>query len=293
MGFVGQSEERLPQATGATAPATNQPTLDSLQTGSPVMSRQVRQTILEEVAHLLERRWGGGTLQRLGRVPPRDAAAIPTGFPALDQALGTGGLPRGRITEVCGQRSAGKVTLVVHAIAQAQARGGLAVYIDLPHLIDPHYLARHGVDLDYFLIAQPASGVEALEVADTLVRSGGLDLVIFDSVADLAPGGGQRATARARLLSSALRRLAGSVAASPTAFVFLNRAPPGSRTGPGGRALRFYASLRLLVERQGWLLRGDDVIGCRSVVQVLKNKLAPPFRSAEIEVRYEDSLCSD
>lgn len=247
---------------------------------------------LEEVTRLLERRWGGGALQRLGRFQPRDAAAIPTGFPALDEALGVGGLVRGRIVELCGHRSSGKVTLAAHIIARAQGMGGIAAYVDVPHLLDPHYLARQGVDLDYLVIVRPASGVEALEVADALVSSGGLDLAVFDSLADLAPAGKGRVLTRARLLSTALRRLVGSVARSPTAFVFINRASPGAKVAPGGRAIRFYASVRLVVERQQWLTVGADVVGCRSVVHVLKNKLAPPLRSAEIEVRYEDSLRS-
>lgn len=258
-----------------------------------MIGSEAKLAILEDVARLLAKRWGGGALQRLGRTPPRDADAISTGFPALDLALGTGGLPRGRITELCGQRSTGKVTLVAHTIAQAQARGGLAAYVDVPHLLDPYYLATHGVDLDYCLVVQPAGGEEALEMADALVRSGGLDLIVFDSVADLAPAGERRALARARLLSAALRRLAAAVASSPAAFVFVNRTPSGSRVASGGRALRYYASLRLAVERLDWLLVGEDVVGCRSVVRVLKNKLAPPFRSAEIEVRYEDSLRLD
>lgn len=254
---------------------------------------EAKAAALEEVTRLLERRWGGGALQRLGRAPARDATAIPTGFPALDEALGVGGLPRGRIVELSGHRSSGKVTLMAHAIASAQEMGGIAAYVDVPHLLDPHYLAAHGVDLDYLVIVRPANGAEALEVADALVGSGGLDLVVFDSLADVVPAGKGRALARAGLLSTALRRLAGSVARSPAAFVFINRASPGATAGPGGRAIRFYASLRLAVERREWLTVGDDVVGCRSVVQVLKNKLAPPLRSAEIEVRYENSVRAD
>ena len=254
---------------------------------------QAKLAALAKVTRLIERRWGGGALQRLGGVPTPDAAAIPTGFPALDRALGIGGLPRGRIVELCGHRSSGKVTLAAHAIAQAQRQGGLAAYIDVPHLLDPCYVAAHGVDLDYLLIARPADGAEALVVADTLARSQGLDLIVFDAVADLAPGGERRALARARLLSATLRRLAGAIAGSPTAFLFLNRASPGAQTAPGGLALRYYASMRLLIERQSWLLEGEDVVGCRSLVRVLKNKLAPPFGSAEIEVCYENSLRPD
>lgn len=253
---------------------------------------QTRQAALEQVRLRLTQRWGEGALQRLGGVPPKDLAAIPTGFASLDVALGIGGFPRGRITEICGHRSSGKVTLTAYAIAQAQRLGGLAAYIDVAHLFDPHYFAAHGVELDYLLIAQPESGEEALEIADALARSGGLDLLVFDSVADLGIAGKRRSLTRARLLSRTLRRLSGSMAGSPTAFIFLNRAPGNGCANNGSRALRFYASVRLLVERREWLTQGRDVVGCRSVVSVLKNKLVPPFRGAEIEVRYEDSLRS-
>ena len=252
-----------------------------------------RLAILEEVSRLLEKRWGGGALQRLGSVPTSDRDVIPTGFPALDLALGVGGLTRGRIVELCGHRSSGKVTLAAHTIAQAQRQGGLAAYIDIAHLLDPCYLATHGVDLEYLLIVQPVSGAEALAIADVLARSRGLDLVVFDSVADLFPAGERGAPARARLLSASLRKLAGSIADSPMVLIFINRSAPGAQVGAGGRALRFYASVRLLVERQAWLREGEDVVGCRSLVRVLKNKLAPPLRSAEIEVRYEDRLRAD
>ena len=251
---------------------------------------QARQTALEQVASLLTRRWGEGALQRLGLTPVQERAVIPTGFADLDSALGIGGFARGRITEICGQRSSGKVTLTAHSIAQAQQLGGIAAYVDVAHLIDPYYFAAHGVDLEYLIIVQPLSGEEALEIADALVRSGGLDLIVFDSVADLGVAGRQRSATRARLLSTTLRRLSGSVASLQAAFIFLNRAPSSARAPTGGRALRFYASVRLLVERQEWVMQGQDVVGCRSTVSVLKNKLAPPFRSAEIEVRYEDSV---
>jgi recombination protein RecA len=252
-----------------------------------------RLAVLAEVSRLLERRWGGGALQRLGSRPAGDATVISTGFPALDLALGVGGLTRGRIVELCGHRSSGKVTLAAHILAQALRRGGLAAYVDVPHLLDPNYLASHGVDLEYLLIAQPESAEEALAIADVLAGSGGLDLVVFDSVADLFPTGDHAAPARAKLLSASLRRLAGAIAGSPTVFLFINRAAPGQSDGVGGRALRFYASVRLSVERQAWLQEGEDVVGCRSLVRVLKNKLAPPLRSAEIEVRYEDRLRAD
>jgi recombination protein RecA len=254
---------------------------------------QAKQDALEQVTTLIAKRWGGGAIQKLGVVPPRDNIAIPTGFAHLDEALGVGGLPRGRITEICGHRSSGKVTLTIHAIVQAQREGGVAAYFDVAHLLDPHYFVTHGVDLDCLLIVQPLNGIEALEIADTLVRSGGLDLIVFDSVSDLGIAGRQRSLSRARLLSAALRRLSGAIADSPTAFIVLNRASQGLRCTTGGRALRFYASIRLLVERQAWLTEGEDVVGCRSTVSVLKNKLAPPFRSADIEVRYEDSLRSN
>ncbi len=185
-----------------------------------------RLAVLEGVARRLERRWGGGTLQRLGGRPAGDAAVIPTGFPALDLALGVGGLTRGRIVELYGHRSSGKVTLAAHILAQALRRGGLAAYVDVPHLLDPSYLSAHGVDLEYLLIAQPESAEEALAIVDVLARSGGLDLVVFDSMADLFPTGDRATLARARLLSASLRRLAGAIAGSPTVFLFINRAAP-------------------------------------------------------------------
>ncbi|MHB1133809.1 MAG: recombinase RecA [Chloroflexota bacterium] len=252
-----------------------------------------RQVALEEVARLLERRWGGGALQRLGSRPANDATVIPTGFAELDLALGVGGFARGRIVELCGHRSSGKVTLAAHVVVQAQRQGGLAAYVDVPHLLDPAYLAARGVDLEYLLIAQPENSAEALAIVETLVGSGGLDLIVFDSVVDLVPAGGGGAPARAQLLSASLRRLTGTLAGSPTVIIFINRATPGAQCGAGGRALRFYASLRLQVTRLDWLKEGEDVVGCRSSVRVLKNKLAPPLRSAEIEVRYENRLRAD
>ncbi len=253
---------------------------------------KARLNMLAEVTRRLELRWGGGAVQRLGQKPLLSGTdVVPTGIAALDEALGVGGLARGRIAEFCGQRSSGKISLATSIIAHAQRLGGVAAYIDVPHLLDPHYLAGHGVDLEYLVIAQPHSGLEALTVADALVGSNALDLTVFDSLSDLGGEGREKSLSRAQLLSQTLRRLVGAIAQSPTAFIFINRS--GRHGGSGGRAIRFYASVRLLVERSAWLRDGEDVIGCRSTVHVLKNKLAPPLRQAEIEVLYENSLCPD